>query len=234
MCRVVSYTVPRACLLWLVHSLSTTLLAFDLLCFVFKAKFAFYSGYLLIFYFRIPVPYDEKDIFFWGVFVLEGLIGLHRTVQLKLLQDYWLGHRLGLLWYWMICFGKKPKISLSFLRCTQVLHCGPFYWLEGYSISSKGFLPTVVDIMVIYIKFSHLVHFSSLIPKMSLLTLAISCLTTSNLPWFMNLMFQVPMQYCSYSMGLFFQHQSYPKLGIVFTLASSLYSFWSYFSTLLQ
>ena len=28
-------------------------------------------------------------------------------------------------------------------------------------------------------------------------TLVISCLTTSNLPWFMNLTFQVPMQYCS-------------------------------------
>ena len=28
-------------------------------------------------------------------------------------------------------------------------------------------------------------------------TLAISCLTTSNLPWFMALTFQVPMQYCS-------------------------------------
>ena len=28
-------------------------------------------------------------------------------------------------------------------------------------------------------------------------TLAITCLTTSNLPWFMDLTFQVPMQYCS-------------------------------------
>ena len=28
-------------------------------------------------------------------------------------------------------------------------------------------------------------------------TLAISCLTTSNLPWFTDLTFQVPMQYCS-------------------------------------
>ena len=28
-------------------------------------------------------------------------------------------------------------------------------------------------------------------------TLAISCLTTSNLPWFVELIFQVPMQYCS-------------------------------------
>ena len=37
---------------------------------------------------------------------------------------------------------------------------------------------------------------------MSVFTLAISCLTTSNLPWFMDLTFQVPMQYCS------LQHQT--------------------------
>ena len=34
---------------------------------------------------------------------------------------------------------------------------------------------------------------------MSILILAISCLITSNLPWFMDLIFQAPMQYCSYS-----------------------------------
>ena len=32
---------------------------------------------------------------------------------------------------------------------------------------------------------------------MLMLTLDISCLTTSHLPWFMDLTFQVPMQYCS-------------------------------------
>ena len=53
---------------------------------------------------------------------------------------------------------------------------------EGYSISSKGFLPTVVDIMAIRIKFTHLIYFSSLIPKMSMFTLAISYLNTPNLP----------------------------------------------------
>ena len=37
---------------------------------------------------------------------------------------------------------------------------------------------------------------------MSIFTLAISCLTTSNLPWFVDLTFQVPMQYCS------LQHQT--------------------------
>ena len=39
------------------------------------------------------------------------------------------------------------------------------------------------------------VHFSSRIPKMLMVILAISCLTTSNLPWFMDLTCQVPMQY---------------------------------------
>ena len=29
--------------------------------------------------------------------VLNGLVDLHRTIQLQLLQHYWLGHRLGLL-----------------------------------------------------------------------------------------------------------------------------------------
>ena len=42
-----------------------------------------------------------------------------------------------------------------------------------------------------------LVHFTSLIPILSMLTLAISCSTTSNLPWFMDLTFQFPMLYCS-------------------------------------
>ena len=51
--------------------------------------------------------------------------------------------------------------------------------------------------MVIWVKFTIPVHFSSLIPKMLMLIPAISYLTTSNLPWFMDLTFQVPMQYCS-------------------------------------
>ena len=46
----------------------------------------------MIFYFGIPVPYDEKDLL--GVLVLEGLVGLHRTIQLQILQNCWLEHRL--------------------------------------------------------------------------------------------------------------------------------------------
>ena len=48
----------------------------------------------------------------------------------------------------------------------------------------------------------NLIHFSSLIPEMSMFILAISCLTTSNLPWFMDLTFHVPVQHYS------LQHQT--------------------------
>ena len=36
-----------------------------------------------------------------------------------------------------------------------------------------------------------------MIPKMLMFNLDISCFTTSNLPWFINLTFQLPVQYCS-------------------------------------
>ena len=46
---------------------------------------------------------------------------------------------------------------------------------------------------------------------MSMFTLAIFCLTTSNLPWFMDLTFQVPVQYCS------LQHQTLFPLSVTST-----------------
>ena len=58
-------------------------------------------------------------------------------------------------------------------------------------------------------------------PKMSMFTLAISCVITSNLPWFINLTVQVPVQYCSYKIGFYFHHQSRPQLGVGFGLAVS-------------
>ena len=52
-----------------------------------------------------------------------------------------------------------------------------------------GHLPT----WGVHLPGSYQCHFSSLIPKMLMFTLAISWLTTSSLPWFMDLTFQVPM-----------------------------------------
>ena len=50
---------------------------------------------------------------------------------------------------------------------------------------------------------------------MSVFTLATSSLTTSNLPWVVDLTFQVPMQYCSYSVGLYFHHWPHSQPGVV-------------------
>ena len=66
---------------------------------------------------------------------------------------------------------------------------------------------------------------------MSTFTLVISCLTTSNLPWFMDLTFHVPIKYCSLQRRTLLPSKSHPQLSVVFALVLSLHSFWSYFST---
>ena len=62
-------------------------------------------SWLHTFAFQVPIM---KRTSFW-VLVLEGLVGLHRTIQLQFLQHYWAGHRPGLLWYWMVCLGNKQR-----------------------------------------------------------------------------------------------------------------------------
>ena len=81
--------------------------------------------------------------------VLEGLIGLHRTVQLQLLQRYWLGHRLGLLDIEWFALEMNRDHSVIFEIASKYCVSDSLIDYDGYSISSKGILPTVVDIMVI-------------------------------------------------------------------------------------
>ena len=74
--------------------------------------------------------------------VLNGLVGLHRTVQLQLLQCYWLGHRLG---FTVVFSGLPWKVICEIASKYCILDS--FVDHDGYSISSEGFLPTVVDII---------------------------------------------------------------------------------------
>ena len=69
--------------------------------------------------------------YLWGALVLKGLVGFHRTFQLQLLQYYWSGHRLGLLWYWMVSLGNEQRSFCRFWNCTQILDFRLFYWLWG-------------------------------------------------------------------------------------------------------
>ena len=81
--------------------------------------------------------------------VLEGLVGLHRTIQLQLLQHYWLRNRLGLLD--IECFALEMNRDHSVLFEIVPKYCisDSFVDHDGHSISSEGFLPAGVDIMVI-------------------------------------------------------------------------------------
>ena len=65
--------------------------------------------------FAFQSPIMKRTSFFW-MLVLKGLVGLHRAVQLQLLQHYWLGHRLRLLWYWMVCLGNEQRSFCRLLR----------------------------------------------------------------------------------------------------------------------
>ena len=60
------------------YPLGKILLAFALLHFVLQGHTCLLPQYLLTSCFCIPVPCDEKGVFF--VLVLEGLVGLHRTI----------------------------------------------------------------------------------------------------------------------------------------------------------
>ena len=155
MCWVFSCVVERRCLLWSVHSLGKTLLAFALLHFVFQGQTC------LLLHVSLDCPLLHSSPLWWKgylflVLVLEDLGGLHRTVWLFSFfgisgwgkdLDYcdveWFA--LEMNWVHFVAFEIAPKYCIS---DSCVDH-------HGYSISSEGFLPTVVDIMVIWVKFTH-------------------------------------------------------------------------------
>ena len=80
--------------------------------------------------------------------VLEGLVGLHRMVQLQLLQNFW---GIDLDYQDIEWFALEMNRDHSVISKTAPKYCisDSFVDSDGYFISSKGFLATVVDIMVI-------------------------------------------------------------------------------------
>ena len=84
--------------------------------------------------------------------VLEGLGGPHGTIQVQLLWHYWLGHRIWLRWCWMVSLGTNQDHFVIFETAPMYCILDSLVDCKGCSILSKGFLPTVVDIMGIWIK----------------------------------------------------------------------------------
>jgi len=77
---------------------------------------------------------------FLGVFILEGLLGLHRTIHLQLLQHY-----CDTEWF-DLEMNRDHSVIFEIASKYSISDCFVHY---DYSISSKGFLLIVVGKMVI-------------------------------------------------------------------------------------
>ena len=123
-----SCVVGRGYLLWPVHSLGKTLTSLWPTSFCIpRQNLPVIPGisWLPTSAFQSPIL---KRKCFW-VLVLESLVGLHRTIQLQLLQHYQSGYRLGLLWYWMVFLENEERSFCCFWDCIQVLHFRLFCWV---------------------------------------------------------------------------------------------------------
>ena len=138
MCRVISHVVGSGCLLWLLSSLGKTLLDFALLHFVLQGQTCLLLKVSLDFLLLLSTLLWGK----WHLFlmlVLEVLVDLHKSTQLQLFWHQWLGHRHGLLWYWMVCLKINRNHSVIFEISPKNCILDSLVDYEGYSISSKGF-----------------------------------------------------------------------------------------------
>ena len=81
--------------------------------------------------------------------VLKGLVGLHRTVQTSLSSITSRGIDLDYCDTESFALETNRDHSVIFETLSKYCISDSFVDYDGYSISSKGFLLTVVDIMVI-------------------------------------------------------------------------------------
>ena len=86
---------------------------------------------------------------FFGGLVLKGLVGLHRTVQIQLLQLTGLGIDLDYCDIEWLDLETIRDHSVIFEIASKNCILDSFVDYDGLSISSTGFLATVVDRMVV-------------------------------------------------------------------------------------
>ena len=89
------------------------------------------------------------------MFVLEVLVGLYGTVQLQLFSVT--GQGIDLDYHVIEWFALETNRDHSVIFEIASKYCisDSLADYDGYSISPKGFLCTVVDIMVIWVKFTN-------------------------------------------------------------------------------
>ena len=78
--------------------------------------------------------------------LLEGLVGLHRAIFIFSITGWVIDlDYCGVAWFALEMYRNHVIFEATLKYCIS----DSFVYYEGYSISSKGFLSTVVDIVVI-------------------------------------------------------------------------------------
>ena len=137
----------------------------------------------------------------------------------------------------MVCLGNEQRSFCHFWDCTKYRILDSYVDYEGYSNSSKGLLPTVVDIIVISVKLKWTVYRSSIQSFLVHWFLKCWCSLLPSPVWPLSICldswtyhFRFLCNIALYSIRLYFHHRSHAQLGDVFALALSLHSFCVYFS----
>ena len=121
--RVLSCVVGRGCLLWPVHSLGKTLLAFALLHSILQGQIC-----PLLQIFIDSLLFHSSPLWWKGV--LECLVNLHRTIQLQLFSITGWGIDLDYCDIeWFALEMNRDNWFCCFWNCIQVLHFRLFCWL---------------------------------------------------------------------------------------------------------
>ena len=154
MCRVDSCVVGRGCLLWPVSSLGKTLLAFALLYFVLEGQISLLLQVSLDFLLLHSSPLKWRGHLF-QVLVIEVFLGFIEPFSFSFFIINGQGRDLDccdIEWFALEINRDRSLIfEISSMYC--ILDSSVDY--DGSSTSSKEFLPTVVDIMVIRVKFTY-------------------------------------------------------------------------------
>ena len=127
-CRHISATLlTLQCLLLLVHFLGKTLSIFALLHSAFQGQIGLLLQVFLDFLLLLSSPLEWKGYLFLGVSSKSSCrSSQYRSTSAP--EFYWLGHRLGLRWYWMVCLRNEKGSFCRFWDCIQVVHFGLFCW----------------------------------------------------------------------------------------------------------
>ena len=152
MCRVFSCVVGRGWLLWPVHSLSKTLLAFALLHSVFQGQICLLPQVSFDFLLLHSSPLEWKGHLF-GV-SSKGLVGLIKPFNFSFFSISGWGIDLDYCDIEWFALEMNQDHSVVFEIAPKYCILDSSVDYDGHSVSSKGLFPTVVDITVIWIKFA--------------------------------------------------------------------------------